>query len=562
MALYYEYPFKYGNHTRNFIQLPPLALNYSYDANIQNTDCASTPFAKNMLHNKFDSRRSAEDKKGFKYANCIIDKNNILSKIDSRLFGSFIEHIGRAIYTGIYEPEHPTADEQGFRKDVLELVKELKVPIVRYPGGNFVSGYDWTDGIGPKELRPRRLDLAWLTIEPNQIGIDEFFDWTKKANSEVMCAVNLGTGTPKEAGNIIEYCNFPSGTYWSDLRIRNGHKEPHKIKVWCLGNEMDGPWQIGQLSAEDYGKKALETAKIMKSIDSSIELVACGSSNSKMPTYPEWDRIVLEYLYDKVDYISLHNYYEPNENNDIGDFLASFVSMDNQIKTIISIADYTKAKKGSQKTLNLSFDEWNVWYLKNLKLIPWEIAPPILEDKYSLLDALVVGGLLCTLLKNANRIKIACLAQLVNTIAPIFTQRKGSVIKQTTYHPFKQVSLYGRGEVLVAPVTCPVFETKSYGEVPILQSAVTYNKEDNTISMFVLNCDQNNNVVLTLNFRSFGEVIPIEHSVLDGIDLNAKNSFSEPDKVKPRNVSISMKKGEEFDILLPKLSWNMLRFSI
>lgn len=494
-----------------------------------------------------------------KQAKYILDKDYKIGTVDPHLFGSFIEHLGRAVYTGIYEPGHPMADEQGFRKDVLELVKDLQVSIVRYPGGNFVSGYNWTDGIGPVKDRPRRLELAWRSIETNEIGIDEFADWAKKANTQVMAAVNLGTGTPAEAGYMVEYCNHPSGTYWSDLRRKNGHEQPHNIKVWCLGNEMDGPWQICHLSAEDYGKKALEAAKIMKWIDPNIELVACGSSTSFMPTFPEWDRIVLEHVYDHVDYISLHRYYE--NDNDIGDFLGSFADMDNFIHTIISTADYVKAKKRSKKNLMLSFDEWNVWYQKKVKLMPWEIAPPLLEDIYTLLDALVFGGLLCTLVKNADRVKMACLAQLVNVIAPIYTQKGGGVIKQAIYYPFQQVSTFGRGEVLRPLVSCPTYDTKSYGEVPIMQSVATFNREDGSISVFILNCDQSDDVEVTMDFRSFGSVQPIEHIVLDGPDLFASNSFDEPEKVKPRNACLSAGQGGVFNITLPKLSWNMLRFS-
>jgi alpha-N-arabinofuranosidase len=491
-------------------------------------------------------------------AKCIIDKDYIIGQIDPRLFGSFIEHLGRAVYSGIYEPDHPVADEQGFRKDVMELVKQLNVPIIRYPGGNFVSGYKWTDGIGPKENRPKRLDYAWSSIETNDIGIDEFVDWCKKVNSQVMAAVNLGTGTPQDAGYMVEYCNFPSGTFYSDLRRKNGHKQPHNIKVWCLGNEMDGSWQTCHLSAEDYGKKALETAKIMKWVDPDIQLVACGSSTPLLSTYPEWDRIVLEHVYDYVDYISLHRYYE-NE-GDIGDFLASFADMNDFIHTVSSTADYVKAKNRSRKKLMLSFDEWNVWYQKNQKRFHWKIAPPLLEDIYSLLDALVFGGMLCTLLNNCDRVKIACLAQLVNVIAPIYTQKGGKAIKQTIYYPFQQVSLYGRGVALKTIVDCPKFETKSYGDVPVLQTAATYNESNGSLVLFILNCGQYEDAELLLNIRSFPKIKYMQQIVMDGIDLNMKNTFDNPDAVRPRIIEIDNADGV-MDIVLPKLSWNVLRFS-
>lgn len=493
-------------------------------------------------------------------AKCVIEKDYSIANTDPRLFGSFIEHLGRAVYTGIYEPGHPTADEQGFRKDVLEVVRQLKVPIIRYPGGNFVSGYNWMDGIGPVAGRPKRLDLAWKSIETNEIGIDEFVDWCKKADSQVMEAVNLGTGTPADAGNLVEYCNHPSGTYWSDLRRANGHDQPHNIKVWCLGNEMDGPWQIGHLSAEDYGKKALEAAKIMRWVDPKIELVACGSSHTAMPTFPEWDRTVLEFLYDQVDYISLHRYYGHNDVGTIGDFLASFVDMDNFIHTITATADYVKAKKRSKKTIQLSFDEWNVWAFRDTVFETWDHTKPRLEQIYNLADALVCGGMLCSLVNHADRIKIACLAQLVNAIAPIYTQPGGAVIKQTIFYPFQQMSQYGRGNVLKPLITCPKYDSKVYGEVPVLQMAVVLNQEMDEISVFILNCDQED-IEISMDFRSFGFIKPIEHMVLYGEDLSASNSFEEPEKVKPKSAGLPGYNATIFPVVLPKLSWNMLRFS-
>jgi len=485
-----------------------------------------------------------------------LDKNYKIAEVDSRIFASFIEHLGRAVYTGIYEPDHKTADEQGFRKDVMEVIKELDVPMVRYPGGNFVSGYNWRDGIGPKEERPRRLDYAWRSTETNQVGIDEFADWAVKSNIDPMVAVNLGTGTVQEAGYFVEYCNHSGGTDLSELRIKNGHEKPHDFKLWCLGNEMDGPWQIGHLDADDYGKKALEAAKIMKWVDPSIELVACGSSNAEIATFPSWDRKVLEYLYNEIDYISCHRYYE--NFGDENDFLGSFADMEKFINTIVSTADYVKAEKRSNKTMNLCFDEWNVWYQKQIKLTDWEEAPAILENQYSLLDALVFGGLMCSLLKHADRVKIACLAQLVNALAPILTEKGGAVLKQTTFYPFKQVSNYGRGEVLNAIIEAPTFNTKLHGNIPIIQSTATYNKEDNTITIFALNCDRED-VEVQAELRSFGDLEVIEHVVLNGDDLYTKNTFENPNAIVPKNVEVPVFKDEKLNIILPKLSWNMIR---
>lgn len=497
-----------------------------------------------------------------KQAHCLIDKKYIIDDINDELFGSFIEHLGRAVYTGIYEPKHPTADAKGFRHDVIKLVKELDIPIVRYPGGNFVSGYNWTDGIGPVKSRPKRLDLAWHTIENNSFGIDEFADWAREAGTEIMAAVNLGTGTPQDAGYMVEYCNHPNGTYWSDLRVQNGHTEPHNIKTWCLGNEMDGHWQICQLSAEDYAKKAREAAKIMKWIDPSIKLVACGSSSSRMPSFPDWDRIVLEYLYDHVDYLSLHSYYEKESTTE--DFLASFANMDYLIRTVGGVIDFAKAKTGSKKDVKLSFDEWNIWYQKKQSDHDWQNAPVMFEESYSLLDSLVMGGLLCTLLNNCDRVKMASLAQLVNVIAPITTKPGGGILKQSTYYPFLQVSKYGRGKALKVLSRTPVIETKQWGEAPLLQIAATMDEETESVTLFVLNTDVNDSINLTLDMRSFGKTEIIEHLIMNGDNLYAANTFENPETVVPKYVPTDThtNDGGVFNLNLQKLSWNVIRFTI
>lgn len=482
-----------------------------------------------------------------------------IGDVDPNLFSSFIEQLGRAVYTGIYEPEHPTADSQGLRGDVMNLVKDLKVSLVRYPGGNFLSGYDWKDGIGPKESRPVRLDRAWHTIETNEFGIDEFVDWAKKSETQVLAAVNMGTGTPQDAGDMVEYCNYPSGTYWSDLRIANGHKEPYNIKYWCVGNEMDGPWQICHLDAVDYGKKALETMKIMKWTDDSIKTVVCGSATTDIPTYPEWDRIVLEHTYDYADYISIHRYYENFGNDD--DFLASFYDMDAFIKTSTATCDYVKAYKRSSKTMMLSFDEWNIWYQQNQKPHPWERAPRLLEDKYSLLDALAFGGLAITLLNHADRVKVACLAQLVNVIAPIFAEPGKGAYRQTIYWPFRDISLYGRGVSLQPVVTSDKKITDKYGEVPAVIFASVYNEEKKEISVFALNTSKTENSETTIDLRSFSNTKMIMRTELTGSDLSAQNSLENPDRVAPAKVELSEGDSGIYTLCLKKASWNVIRFS-
>ncbi|WP_010261430.1 alpha-N-arabinofuranosidase [Treponema primitia] len=487
----------------------------------------------------------------------LLDKNYTIADVGSRLYSTFVEHLGRCVYEGIYEPGHPSADSKGFREDVRTLVKELHFGALRYPGGNFVSGYDWLDGIGPREKRPRRLDYAWSSIETNEIGIDEFCDYAKSVGSEVMYAVNLGTGTPQNAGYTVEYANFPGGTYYSDLRIQNGHKDPHNIKLWCLGNEMDGPWQTCHLDAVDYGKKALEAAKIMKWADPSIELTLCGSATTLLPTYPEWDRIVLEHAYDKVDFLSLHRYYE-NFGNEV-DFLASFYEMDTFIKTIAATADYVKAVKRSKKTMMLSFDEWNIWYQAKTQLKQWEIAPHILEDHYSLLDALAFAGLLCTLINNSDRVRIACLAQMVNVIAPIITEKGGKAIRQTTFYPFSLAAKYCTGTVLKPLAKIPTIESAAYGAVPSIACAVTHNAERNEVAVICVNIADKTQEI-EFDMRSFGVVRWIEHVTMQG-NPDAVNTFAAPETVKPSAVDVPRDSTGTPQVSLPPKSFHLLRFA-
>ena len=484
-----------------------------------------------------------------------------IGEIDPRLFGSFIEHLGRAVYGGIYEPDHPNADNQGFRQDVLDLIRELDVPVVRYPGGNFVSGYNWEDGIGPKSNRPRRLELAWRTVETNQFGLNEFIDWCKKAQSEPLVAINLGTRGVDEARAIVEYCNHPGGTHWSDLRKSHGYSEPHKVKYWCLGNEMDGPWQIGHKTAEEYGRVACEAAKVMKWVDPSVELVACGSSGRGMPTFPAWEATVLEHTYNHVDFISLHTYYG-NRSGDTRNFLAKSLDMDTFINSVISVCDYVKAKQRSKKTINLSFDEWNVWYHSNAAdqaLPPWTIAPPQLEDVYNFEDALLVGCMLITLLKHADRVKIACLAQLVNVIAPIMTETGGTAWRQTIFYPFAHVSKYGRGSALNLSVQSPVYDDKEFGAVPCIEAAGAWNEEDGMVTIFAVNRDLDEVIPFVGDARDFAGYQVVEQIQMVNPDLKAANTSLQPNKVHPVKAVDAVLEGGILKANLPPASWNVIR---
>lgn len=499
-----------------------------------------------------------------KKATITADKAYKISEVDRRLMGSFIEHLGRTVYDGIYDPSHPTADENGFRGDVKELIRELGVTIVRYPGGNFVSGYDWKDGIGPKEERPAKFDPAWKIVETNEVGTDEFAKYARDTGFEVMMAVNMGTGTPKDAQEIVDYCNGKGGTYWSDLRIKNGTAEPHGFKTWCIGNEMDGPWQIGHKTAEEYGRLACETAKIMKWVDPSIELVVCGSSHKQMPTYLSWEETVLTHTYENVDLLSLHQYYGYNNSADTQSFLSKGDEMDDFIKEVVAVCDMVKAKKRGTKDINLSFDEWNVWYHSNeqdKKLPKWVQAPHQLEDIYFFEDAVLVGSMLITLLKNCDRVKAACLAQLVNVIAPIMTEDgDGPAWRQTIFYPFMHASRYGRGTALRAEVDSPAYSCEERSGVKQIDSVAVYNEEESIVTVFAVNRSLEDDAEVSVDLRSFSAAECIECICYSNDDIKAVNSAAhqivpvscEPPKMENGTVTVRM----------PKVSWNVLRFQV
>ncbi|WP_077846344.1 alpha-N-arabinofuranosidase, partial [Clostridium puniceum] len=498
-----------------------------------------------------------------KTAKMVVDKDFKISEIDKRIYGSFIEHLGRAVYGGIYQPDHMSADEKGFRKDVIELVKELEVPIIRYPGGNFVSNFFWEDSVGPVEERPKRLELAWRSLETNEIGLNEFSKWTQEVGADVMMAVNLGTRGIADACNLLEYCNHTSGTKYSDLRIKHGVKKPHKIKTWCLGNEMDGPWQIGHKTSEEYGRLALETGKAMKLIDPDIELVSCGSSNTAMPTFPEWEATTLDHTYEIADFVSLHQYYG-NRLNDTSNFLAQSVDMEHFIKTVTATCDYIKAKKRSKKTMNLSFDEWNVWFHSNqsdddiMKNHPWQKAPALLEDVYNFEDALLVGLMLIILMKHSDRVKMACLAQLVNVIAPIMTEENGPAWKQTIYYPYLHASKYGRGVALQPVISSPKHDTIDFTDVTDIESIAVYNEDKDEVTIFAVNRNLKEDVILTCDVRSFENYKIIEHIVLEHDDMKIVNSKN-GEAVTPKYVDRSELTDGIINSSLGKASWNVIR---
>ena len=499
-------------------------------------------------------------------AHLIVDKDYRIGEIDPRLYGAFLEHLGRAIYGGIYEPGHPSADEQGFRGDVLDLVRELGVSFVRYPGGNFVSGYDWRDGVGPREDRPRRLELAWMSTETNEVGTNEFAAWAKRAGAEVNMAVNLGTGGIDDARTLVEYCNHPGGTAWSDLRRSHGVAEPHRFKTWCLGNEMDGPWQIGRKTADEYGKLAAAAAVTMKWVDPTIELVACGSSHARMPTFPDWEATVLEHTYEEVDYLSLHTYYRL-EDDDLGTFLAQSLGMDAFIHAVVATCDYVKAKKRSNKTINLAFDEWNVWYHARerdrqlLRDQRWAVAPPLTEESYTLEDALVVGCMLISLINHADRVKIACIAQLVNAIAPISTVTGGVAWRHTTYFPYLHAARFGRGVALELQLASPRYANKEFDAVPLLAACATLDEASGEAAIFAVNRGQDAALPLTGDLRCLTDYRVVEHLVLEHADRKAGNTAEQPRTVEPHAGGDAAVRDGHLTAMLAPLSWNVIRLA-
>ncbi|MFF9689383.1 alpha-N-arabinofuranosidase [Streptomyces sp. NPDC014623] len=495
-----------------------------------------------------------------------LDPAFTVGDVDPRLFGSFVEHLGRCVYDGLFEPGHPSADEAGLRTDVLDLVRELGVTAIRYPGGNFVSGYRWEDSVGPADERPRRLDLAWRSTETNRFGLSEYIDFLRKIGpqAEPMLAVNLGTRGVQEAIQLQEYANHPSGTELSDRRAAHGDKDPFGIKLWCLGNEMDGPWQTGHKTAEEYGRLAAETARAMRQIDPSVQLVACGSSSRAMPTFAAWEATVLAETYDLVDYISLHAYYEETD-GDRDSFLASAVDMESFIESVVATCDHVGARLKSTKKINLSFDEWNVWYLSRYQQeaeenpLDWPEAPRLLEDNYSVTDAVVFGSLLIALLRHADRVTVACLAQLVNVIAPIMTEPGGPAWRQTTFFPFAQAARYGRGQVLDVRVDSPTYATAKHGEADLLHATAVRDPETGAVTVFAVNRSQDAVLPLEVALAGLDLDRVAEHQVLSDTDPEARNTLADPERVLPHAAEGTELAGGTLKASLEPLSWNMIR---
>lgn len=498
-------------------------------------------------------------------ARVFVDTRRTISPIDRNLFGSFLEHLGRAIYEGIYDPGNKLSDANGFRKDVMEEIRHLGVPIIRYPGGNFVSGYNWLDGVGPKQNRPRVLDKAWNTLESNQFGTNEFLAWCKAVGTLPMMGLNLGTGTPEDAAALVEYCNVDKGTKWSELRRQHGVPDPWMVKHWCLGNEMDGPWQIGHMSATDYGMKAQDAARQMRAVDPDLKLIACGSSGPFMRTYLEWDREVLEQCYEYVDGLSLHRYFgnwDRDTGGDTAKYLALNLSMERQIAESLAVCDLVRGHKRSPKKLWLSFDEWNVWYRTtggdNVDGHRKE-APHLLEEVYNLEDALLVGGLVNSLIRNADRVKIACLAQLVNVIAPITTNASG-LFEHTIYYPYSWALQYAHGTVLNVLVESSTYQVPGMDQVPHVDVAGSLG--DGKLAIFILNRDLSKSHDVEIVWEDAAPRQVSSASLLTGDDLKASNSFANPKRVAPQSFTAPASSGGKTKFEIPAHSYAVIQWSM
>jgi alpha-N-arabinofuranosidase len=487
-----------------------------------------------------------------RFARIAIDEERVIGRISPLLFGGFIEHMGRCVYRGIFDPGSALADEHGLRTDVVAALRELNPRIIRYPGGNFLSGYHWRDGVGPVAQRPRRRELAWQSIETNHFGTHEFITLCRMLGAEPMLGVNLGTGTIEEAGAYVEYCNAPAGTLEADRRVANGAPEPFGVRYWCLGNEMDGPWQIGHMDATAYAIKAREAAKLMKWHDPSIRLTLCGSSSSHMPTYPEWDRIALEICWEYVDYLSLH-FYAGNRDDDTDSYLALARQFEDHLDALAGTLRYVKAKLRSRHDVYLSWDEWNVWYKDQTMQGGWQEAPHLIEEVYNLEDALVVAQWLNVFLRRCDVLKMACLAQLVNVIAPILTRPDG-ILRQSIFYPFALFSRYASGDSLDLLVQAPTYATRMFGEQPLIDAAASYDAEHGRGAIFIVHRGRTEPLTLDLEWQGRAPYRVASIYQVSGSDPKAANTFDTPDVIGIRPLPGAPVVDGRFRLQVPPLS--------
>ncbi len=408
-----------------------------------------------------------------------IDPDRTIGEIDPKIYGVFMEPIhftGRrlglpdsvnfnTLYGTLYDPSSSLANEDGFRKDYIDAMKELKITNMRWPGGNFLMGYNWQDGIGPKAQRPVRVNLAWGGVDNNHVGTDEWMQLNKSIGSENIVCVNLGLATIMDAVYWVEYCNYKGGTYYSDLRIKNGHKDPYKVKIWDLGNEVDGmPWELGHKNAEDYIEVAREAAKAMKAVDNSIKLVACGSSWYSVGTWDDWNRKVLAGLGDRVDYISVHSYWEnsPDYYNYMGSSARIF---EDRINITAGEIQAVSTVKGFKNPISISVDEYGAFGRSFLNVLP-------------------VAQSLNSFVRHADVVKMANFTLMTSLLSS--DPQKGT-FKSPLFYTFKLFSNNCLGSSVDTYVSCDTFNTDKYKGIPFLDATTVYSRQTNTIFINVIN---------------------------------------------------------------------------
>jgi alpha-N-arabinofuranosidase len=483
-----------------------------------------------------------------------IDTDRVIGEVDKNVFGNFAEHLGRMIYGGIYEEGSPLSDSDGYRQDVLEVVKALGVSVLRYPGGNFSSGYNWTDGIGPKDQRPVRMDLAWNDLESNRFGTDEFLRYCERIGAEPYICINAGLGTIDDARHWVEYTNEARHTYWADQRRKNGREEPYKVKYWGLGNEIDGTWQLGHKNAEDYAKFAREAAHAMRAVDNSIKLVAAGPS-SFGADWQGWTRTVLQGLGGQADYISIHTYIN-NTANDFERFLGNSLTVDRYIETVAAqIKEVTAAPNA--RPIYIAYDEWNVWYRAHNE--------SKLEERYNFEDALAMGMFFNSFFRHADVVKLANLAQMVNVIAPIMTNKQGLFL-QPIYFPIVE---YGkqRGNVALSAWSkspdCGLTLNNRQVNDPCLDLSATYNVKDRLVFVNVLNRSKSQGIATRVESQE-GKLAPgVEVWQMNNADLKAVHNFGDDKKVRPSTSSVNAKlEGNGFTYTFPAHSLTILKVKV
>jgi alpha-N-arabinofuranosidase len=490
-----------------------------------------------------------------------IDTERAIGVVHPHLFGNFAEHLGRCIYGGIYEENSPLADEKGYRRDVMEAVKNLGVSLLRWPGGNFASGYNWKDGIGPKDQRPARPDHAWGDIDSNRFGTDEFLQYCERIGVEPYICINAGYGTVNEAREWVEYTNEARHTYWADQRRKNGREKPYNVKIWGLGNEIDGPWQLGHKNAEDYTKFALEAAKAMRRVDSSIRLIASGSSNfGPNADWIAWNRTVLQQLRNEIDYISLHTYIGNRENN-FENFLAASQDLDSRIEVTAGLIRAAQAGMSRPRPIHIAYDEWNVWYRARSSGGEFATGATRLEEIYNYEDALAMGMFFNSFIRHANIVKMANLAQLVNVIAPIFTNKQGLFL-QPIYFPIAEYGKQRGNTAIDALVTSPTYTPAGRKPLGYLDVSVTHNPRDKAIYVNVLNRSEKLDIATRID-NVEGTLEPAAGVwEMNYPDLKATHTFGDDSKIRPKTSSMTVKVEKNgFTYTFPKHSLTILKLT-